>query len=169
MLMGILQSIGCLVNELHDVLTPAQRAALVDKVEAHWTVWRDENDGDTAPLVRPDRGHLAALTNELGLTPDQVEKIRARLADSGKTVPPLDRQEVTAQLRAFGAAFCADNFDARNFATKLPTDTRLVGWGAGHLARVVETMSPILTPAQRATFAQTLRAHAGHSAGEGSS
>jgi Spy/CpxP family protein refolding chaperone len=166
---GVHDAAAKTLNELHDVLTPGQRVALVDKVEAHWTVWRDENDGDTAPLVRPDRGHLAALTNELGLTPDQVEKIRARLADSGKTVPPLDRQEVTAQLRAFGAAFCADNFDARNFATKLPTDTRLVGWGAGHLARVVETMSPILTPAQRATFAQTLRAHAGHSAGEGNS
>ena len=166
---GVHDAAAKTLNELHDALTPAQRAALVDKVEAHWTVWRDENDGDTAPLVRPDRGHLAALTNELGLTPDQVEKIRARLADSGKAAPPLDRQEVTAQLRAFGGAFCADAFDARTFATKLPTDTRLVGWGAGHLARIVETMSPILTPAQRATFAQTLREHAGHSVAGGNS
>ncbi|HEX4404084.1 MAG TPA: Spy/CpxP family protein refolding chaperone [Polyangia bacterium] len=156
-------------NELHGVLTPAQRTALVDKVEAHWTVWRDENDGDAASLVRPERGHLAALTHELGLTPDQVEKIRSRLADSRKTAPPLDRQEVTAQLHAFGAAFCADAFDARTFAAKLPTDTRLAGWGAGHLARVVETMSPVLTPAQRATLAQTLRGHAGHAVSEGNS
>jgi len=166
---GVHDAAAKTLNELHDVLTPGQRLALVDKVEAHWAVWRDENDSDGAPLVRPDRGHLAALTNELGLTPDQVEKIRSRLADSGKSVKPLDRQEVVAQLHGFGAAFCADNFDARTFGTKLPTDTRLVGWGAGHLARVVETMSPILTPAQRATLAQTLRGHADDSVGEGNS
>ncbi|HSZ83390.1 MAG TPA: Spy/CpxP family protein refolding chaperone [Polyangia bacterium] len=166
---GVHDAAAKTLNELHDILTPPQRVALVDKVEAHWAVWREENDGDASPLPRADRGHLAALTNELGLTPDQVAKIRARLADGGKGVAPLDRQEVAAQLRAFGDAFCADAFDARVLGTKLPTDTRLVGWGAGHLARVVETMGPILTPAQRATFAQTLRNHADHGAGEGSS
>jgi Spy/CpxP family protein refolding chaperone len=57
------------LNQLHAILTPPQRAALVDKLEAHWSVWQkantDEND------------HLTQLTVDLTLTPDQVDKIRA--------------------------------------------------------------------------------------------
>ncbi len=28
------------LNQLHAILSPAERAALVDKVQAHWEVWR---------------------------------------------------------------------------------------------------------------------------------
>ena len=35
------------LNELHAVLTPPQRAALVDKVEAHWAVWQKANAEET--------------------------------------------------------------------------------------------------------------------------
>ena len=158
-------TVALTLNELHDILTPAQRAALVDKVDSHWAVWREENaeEGPTAADVR--RGHLAALTDELALTPEQVDKIRAALAAGTTDAPRLDGREIGSHLRAFSEAFRAASFDARTFSGGNPVNVRLIGWGAGHLAHVVEAMSPVLTPTQRATLAQTLRAHADHPAG----
>lgn len=77
-------------------------------------------------------------------------------------VPRLDPQEIAAHLRAFGDAFRGETFDARALATGPTANAHLAGWGAAHLANVVETVSPILTPDQRAAFAQKLREHATH-------
>ncbi len=79
------------LNELHSVLTSAQRGALVDKVEAHWAVWQKANAEETA-TARPEGGHLATLAADLALTEDQVDKIRANLAEGMKAVPRLDPQ-----------------------------------------------------------------------------
>src|ERR1019366_1403035 len=54
------------LNELHTVLTPPQRAALVDKVEAHWAIWQKANAEETDP-AKSEGGHLATLATELGL------------------------------------------------------------------------------------------------------
>jgi hypothetical protein len=50
------------LNQLHAVLTPEQRAALVDKVEAHWTIWQNANSEPVGPS-RP--GYLESLASEL--------------------------------------------------------------------------------------------------------
>jgi Spy/CpxP family protein refolding chaperone len=42
------------LNELHSVLTPVQRAALVDKVDAHWAVWQNANAEETGPASARD-------------------------------------------------------------------------------------------------------------------
>jgi Spy/CpxP family protein refolding chaperone len=148
------------LNELHGLLTPVERAALVDKVEAHWSVWQQANsDGKAAAPA--DGGHLASLATELDLTQDQVDKIRAAFAQPMAT-PPLDPQEITAHLRAFGDAFRAEKFDARTLATANNANAHLVGWGAAHMAHFVEAVSPVLTPDQRARFAANLREHASH-------
>ena len=39
------------LNELHAVLTPPERGALVDKVEAHWAVWQKANAEDVGPAT----------------------------------------------------------------------------------------------------------------------
>jgi Spy/CpxP family protein refolding chaperone len=142
------------LNQLHSVLTPPQRAALVDKLEAQWSVWQrantDEND------------HLTELTVDLTLTPDQVDKIRVSQAEAMKAVPRFDPQEVAAHIRAFGDAFRTQTFDAKALTTGGAATAHMVGWGAAHMAHFVESVSPVLTPEQRGKLAQILREHANH-------
>ena len=149
------------LNALHDVLTPPQRAALVDKVEAHWAVWQKANAEEPGPTY-PNDGHVATLALKLGLSATQVDTIRAGLGDRAKPLPRLDPQEIATHLRAFGDAFRGDTFDAKALATASTANEHMVGWGAAHMARFVETISPVLTPDQRAKFAQSLREHATH-------
>jgi Spy/CpxP family protein refolding chaperone len=149
------------LNELHAVLTAPQRAALVDKVESHWSVWEDAN-GVEGGAGGPHGDRLSLLTTELELTPDQLARIQARLDEATKAAPRLDAQEVTASLRAFGDAFRQDSFDARAQGVSREADEHMVGWGAARMARLVEAAGPVLTPAQRATLAQKLREHASH-------
>ncbi len=168
---GVAQVIGGVValqdasvealNALHGLLTPSQRAALVDKVEAHWVVWLQAN-AEERGTERPKSGHLAMLATELGLTPDQVETIRAGLGERRRAVPPLDPQAMVTHLRAFRDAFRNRRFDARGLVAARSANAHLVGWGAAHLAYFVATVSPVLTSQQRATFVQRLRAHATH-------
>jgi Spy/CpxP family protein refolding chaperone len=142
------------LNQLHDVLTPPQRAALVDKLEAHWLVWQrantDEND------------HLTQLTADLMLTPDQVDKIHMSQAESMKAEPRFDPQEVETHIRAFGDAFRAQTFDAKALTTGGAATAHMVGWGAAHMAHFIESVSPVLTPDQRGKMSQILRQHANH-------
>jgi Spy/CpxP family protein refolding chaperone len=142
------------LNQLHAVLTPAQRAALVDKVEAHWSVWQRANTDET--------DHLTQLTGDLALTPDQVDKIRTSQAEAMKAVPRFDPQEVAAHIRAFGEAFRAQTFDAKALTTGGAATAHMVGWGAAHMAHFIESVSPVLTPEQRGKLAQLLRQHANH-------
>jgi Spy/CpxP family protein refolding chaperone len=148
------------LNELHKVLTPVERAALVDKVEAHWAVWQDANADESNPKKSGDR--LEALATELELSKDQVDKIRASLADGMKGVPKLDPKEIDSHLHTFGEAFRSETFDAKALTAAGDANAHLMGWGAAHLAHFVETASPVLTPEQRAKLAQTLRMHANH-------
>ncbi len=149
------------LNELHTVLTPAERAALVDKVESHWAVWQKANADETA-VAKADDGHLATLATDLDLTPDQTAKIRAGLVDGMKSVPRLDPQEISAHLRAFDDAFRSDKFDAKTLTTANGANAHIAGWGASHMAHFVEVIAPVLTPEQRSQLAQRLREHATH-------
>ena len=142
------------LNQLHATLTPAQRATLVDKLEAHWSVWQKANGEDD--------DHLARLTAELALSPDQVEKIRASVAEGMKTVPPFDAQEVTAHIHAFGEAFRSPTFDARTMTTGGVATTHMVGWSATRMVHFFEALSPVLTRDQREQLVRMLRGHASH-------
>jgi len=151
------------LNELHAVLTPPQRGALVDKVEAHWAVWQKANAEEMGP-PKPE-GHLAMLATDLGLAADQVDKIRAGLGEGMKAVPRLDPQEIETHLRAFGDAFRGETFDAKGLTVlggANGANAHMVGWGVARMAHFVEAVSPVLTPDQRAKFAQMLREHATH-------
>jgi Spy/CpxP family protein refolding chaperone len=142
------------LNQLHGVLTPPQRAALVDKLEAHWSVWQRANADENA--------HLTQLTADLTLTPDQVDKIRANQTEAMKAVPRFDPQEVAAHIRAFGDAFRTQTFDAKALTTGGAATAHMVGWGAAHVAHFIESVNPVLTPEQREKLAQSLRQHANH-------
>jgi len=156
------------LNELHAALTPEQRVALVDKVEAHWTIWRSANtDTEPAAAGGPSHaGYLEAVTKELGLTNDQIEKIRSRWSAAAKdSSSPLDSQKVEAHLRAFGLAFESSSFDARSLTTSNGADTLLASWGSTRMAHFFESVNPVLTPEQRSALAQTLRQHMSHQEG----
>jgi Spy/CpxP family protein refolding chaperone len=152
------------LNHLHATLTPEQRAALVDKVEAHWALWQRANadEADVTPTT-PGGGHLRRLTADLGLTPDQVAKIKANLSAAVKdaAVRP-DPQKVEAHLQAFGAAFKSDTFDAKTLSTGGPANAHLASWGATRIALMFESVTPVLTPDQRAKLAAQVREHAEH-------
>jgi Spy/CpxP family protein refolding chaperone len=152
------------IGGLHDVLTPPERMALVDKIDAHWAVWREANTEEVAP-AKPATGRLAALAADLGLTADQEDKIHATLAEAMKAVPQLDSQEIAAHLRAFGDAFRGERFDRAAWTATGGANSLLAGWGALHMARFVESVGPSLTPDQRAAFARMLREHAAHDPG----
>jgi Spy/CpxP family protein refolding chaperone len=149
------------LNELHAALTPPQRAALVDKVESHWAVWQKANAEEAGSANRDD-GQLATLATDLGLTQDQVDKIRAGLGEAMKVAPRLDPQEISAHLRALGDAFRSEKFDAKGLPDASGANAHLVGWGASHMAHFVEAVTPVLTPDQRTKLAERLREHATH-------
>src|SRR6202012_493563 len=135
------------LNQLQAILTPEERKALVDKVEAHWSLWQRANGDETA--TAPGEGGLKGMTGELSLTPDQVEKIRAAVSAGtrGSAVKP-DPQQVEAHLKAFGDAFEGDSFDARTLTTGGPANAHLATWGASRMAIFLEAANPVLTPDQ---------------------
>jgi Spy/CpxP family protein refolding chaperone len=165
------------LNRLHVILTPAERAALVDKVEAHWNVWKganavaETNDGTSSapPHGQNDAkpagaGHLAILAKELNLTQEQVERIRSNLATEMKlTATRFDPREVETCMQAFGAAFKEETFDAKTLRQVGSANAMLAGWGAIRMAQFYEAVIPALTPDQRTSLAGMLREHANHS------
>jgi Spy/CpxP family protein refolding chaperone len=148
------------LDRLHALLTPGERAALVEKVEAHLDVWREVNDEGEAR--GPDQAtRMTELTRELGLGPAQVEQLSAAL-DTARTgsANRFDARSSRADLEGFAAAFVAESFDARAAVTD--RTGRLMTHGARRMTVFYETVAPLLTPAQRATLAGHLREHANH-------
>jgi Spy/CpxP family protein refolding chaperone len=151
------------LNHLHAVLRPEQRAALVDKVDAQWMVWREANsaeqmgDGGSGP----DR-HIAHVAKDIGLTSDQVDKLRANLDATKDVKKPFDPVAVDAYLKALDEAFVAEAFDAKKLPAAASEDSRVVSWGAERMARFHEALAPVLTPDQRTQVADKLRQRAEH-------
>ncbi|HVW27843.1 MAG TPA: hypothetical protein VHC69_20900 [Polyangiaceae bacterium] len=150
------------LNRLHALLSPSERAALVDKVEANWAVFRRVNTTGTADESVEEQHELGNLTAELNLTPEQMQRVDAALCSATAAVPPLDSREIDAELSAFGDAFRSDTFDAKGLGAADDANAHMAGWAAAHLAHVVEAVSPVLTADQRTAFAERLRLHAKH-------
>jgi Spy/CpxP family protein refolding chaperone len=148
------------LNKLHAILSPAERAALADKVEAHWEVWRQVNH-EAEPGGREHGGRLARLTEEVTLTPDQLTKISAALKSGPAGAPAkFDPQKAEAHVKAFATAFAGDTFDAK--AVTANANGQLASRGATRMAHFYETVTPLLTPEQRTKLAAELREHASY-------
>jgi Spy/CpxP family protein refolding chaperone len=160
---GVHAGVAESLNQLHAVLNEAQRAALVDKVEAHWAVWKEANAADAEASQPHEHGHIEALARELSLTPEQVDKIRTRLhASFGEAREHLDADKVTAHITAFGTAFESPTFDAKTLKSGDTINAHLATWGATTMARFYEAVVPVLTPEQRTKLAEHVREHANH-------
>jgi Spy/CpxP family protein refolding chaperone len=134
------------LNRLHALLTSAQRAELVDAMESHFG--RHGHGGDAG--AGGEHGWREGA-HDLGLSPQQRATIRANFkADGGVG-------QARGHMHALLEAFRGDSFDAATFVT---------GFAPGEMAeRMAQAMVPVLTPAQRATFAGHLRARASHLGG----
>jgi Spy/CpxP family protein refolding chaperone len=148
------------INQLHAVLTPPQRAALIDKIQAHWQKWKDAHGRDeegTDPKPK-EGGPLAHIQKDLSLSDDQVAKIKASFADGVKAAGQThDHKEVEGHMQAFGTAFKADTFDAKSLTTENDANKHIAAWGATRMARFFEAAAPVLTPDQRTQLAAKIR------------
>ena len=158
---GVHAAIADSLNELHGVLDDAERAALVDKVEAHWQVWKDANEEGAKAGEPREHGRVEALARALALTPDQVDKVREAVR-KGPAPRKFDEDKVTAHITAFGAAFEAASFDAKKFASGDAINASLTSWGATSMAHFYEAILPVLTPEQRTKLADRVREHGNH-------
>jgi Spy/CpxP family protein refolding chaperone len=110
-------------------------------------------------------GHrpIELLTEQLGLTPEQRDKLKTKLEATMKAGQGDMKAHMAAMqkmMKTLGDAFESDNFDAKKAG---------VGEHAGDMAklmatskiRFVEAVLSVLTPEQRAKFAEHIRQHAG--------
>ena len=149
------------LNQLHALLTPEERAALVDKVQAHWQVWRSVNH--QAGVSGHERGsRLAELTDELTLSSAQVDKISAALKDTFANRPHFDPAQAEEHMKAFTTAFAATTFDARTIT--INASSEIAKHGTGHMVAFYQTITPLLTAEQRTRLAAQLRQHSTHPA-----
>jgi Spy/CpxP family protein refolding chaperone len=155
------------VNQLHAVLRPEQRAALVDKVEAQWMLWKNANGDEATEHEHEEGGRIAHIQKELGLSQDQVDKIKAGYtAQMASVQGKFDPAEADAHMKAFGSAFVGDQFDSKTLTTADATNAHMATWGATRMVRFYETVTPTLTPEQRTKLADMIRQHATHQSGQ---
>jgi Spy/CpxP family protein refolding chaperone len=154
------------LNQLHAALTPEQRATLVDKVEAHWEVWKKANTEELKPGDAAHPEHLDRLAKDLNLAPDQVEKIRATFAEKMKNHPQkFDPTQVDAHIQEFGAAFKAATFDAKTLQRGPFVHQHLAVWGTRRMAHFYEAIDPLLTAEQRAKLSAQIKENAAAKSG----
>jgi len=125
------------MKQLHALLTPAQRGQLVDAVEA---------SAGQAPGDRQGADHahrMEAWGARLGLTPEQ----KGGAADGGNRAQGGARRQALESFRG-------DSFDA---AALVRVEHR-----GDRVEKIARAMVPVLTPAQRATWASGLRSRAAH-------
>jgi Spy/CpxP family protein refolding chaperone len=151
------------LDQLHAALHPEQRIALVDKIEANWAVWKETNGGEQAEEDAKPHGHLAHLAKEIGLTSEQVDKVRANLDAAKDSKKPFDAAAADAYVKAFDAAFVEDTFDAKKLPPSVADNTHIVSWGAERMVRFYEALAPVLTPDQRPKVADKLHERAAES------
>jgi Spy/CpxP family protein refolding chaperone len=138
------------LNRLHALLTPAQRNQLVDRVEAeHKPTARAEGKDKEGQEHHPRWGL------KLGLTAQQKAQIHTNLqAERGANAGDGDEHAERAMRHAALEAFRGDSFDA---SALVHVERR-----GEHAEKLARAMVPVLSPAQRATLANQLRARAAH-------
>jgi len=146
------------LEKLHAILTPAQRAELVGRIESH-TGPRGPRATPATDGGPPEAGRgPRAFARELNLTDAQRAQIATNLRSIG---PATDR---TAWKGAHDSehrvleAFKGDRFVMNEVAS--PRDARLVEAEATRVVRMAKASAPVLTVAQRTTAAAELRARA---------
>ncbi|MGA7120044.1 MAG: hypothetical protein WBY94_08105 [Polyangiaceae bacterium] len=151
------------MKQLHALLTPAQRGQLVDAVEASAGQAPGDRGGAHHGHRSGNRGGEGAWGAKLGLTPEQKAKIAANLAaekaEQAGQAGAVDggsrtHEAALAARRQALESFRGDSFDAAALVR--------VQHRGDRIEKIAEAMVPVLTPAQRATWASGLRSRGAH-------
>ncbi len=142
------------LTALHNAILPTERAAIVEKVAANAAVWKKVNTTES-DASKENGGHLAVLTQALGLTSDQVDKISTALKQNAPSAP--DSAAMDAYITTFSTTFVADKFDAKALPSSNAVDGDIAKYGTARMVRFYEIVTPLLTPDQRAKLADRLR------------
>ena len=107
-------------------------------------------------------GPLEKLSEDLALTPEQKEKLKTKLEAHAKTEEAQMKARMAASekhMKAIGDAFVGDKFDAKKVGvgTQAPEMAKSMATAKVSFA---ETVLSVLTPDQRAKFAEHIRARA---------
>jgi Spy/CpxP family protein refolding chaperone len=143
------------LEQLHALLTPAQRNQLVDSIEAA----RPPSSWSCIACVRADgEAHRGGGERaKLGLTADQKAQIRANLKAEWQASRANGATPQRGAHKQALESFRGDSFDASSL---VHVESR-----GEHAEKLAQAMVPVLTPAQRATLASQLRARAAHESG----
>jgi Spy/CpxP family protein refolding chaperone len=148
------------VNKIHKALDADQRKKLVEAMRAKGEEMRGKSEQEGEDKAHEER--LKMLSEGIGLTPEQTDKLKAKLKDVMKGHMATMKTNMGAMqkhMKAIGDAFETDKFDAKKAG---------VGEHAGDMAKamakhrvqVVEAVLAVITPEQRAKFAEHVRSHA---------
>jgi Spy/CpxP family protein refolding chaperone len=148
------------VNNLHKALDAAQRKKLVEEMRARGEEMHEKGGHEDAE--HEHEGHMKMLSDTLGLTPEQTEKLKGKMKDQMKAQMATMKTNMDAMhkhMKEIADAFETDKFDAKKVG---------IGQHAGDTAKtmaknriqMVETVLAVLTPEQRAKFAEHVRSHA---------
>ncbi len=156
------------LTQLHSVLSPLERQALMDKLNAHWGVWKQANSEDQPPNGKGG-DHFTMLTHDLNLTPDQTNQIKTTYTASlaNDKTAKLNPADVDAHLQTLTTSFESNTFDAKTLNGMPFGDGHLATRGEKSMAAFYEAAAPVLTPDQRTKLAQKLRDHATQESGAG--
>jgi hypothetical protein len=147
------------LNQLNALLPSAARAALADKVLAHWEVWLEVNQG-VGDDGRTQGNRLARLGRKLDLSVEQSDEIAEGLrAGHAGRLGKWDVEKAEVQVRAFASGFLTAHFDSRSVSAD--ADALVASHGALRMVAFYEAVTPALTAEQRTELAADLREHAG--------
>ncbi len=156
------------LNQLHATLSPLERQALMDKLNAHWGVWKQANSEDQPPNGKGG-DHFTMLTRDLNLTTDQTNQLKtAYMTNLGNDkTPKLNPADVDSHLQALTTSFESNTFDAKTLNGMPFGDAHLASRGEKSMVAFYEAAAPILTADQRTKVAQKLRDHSTQESGAG--
>lgn len=152
------------MNKLHATLDPAQRKQLIETMRTKGERWKDHaqmhaaQHGGPGAMMKQRFQHFA---KELQLTQDQMhairDKMQAKMGSSEQKEAHRKRaEEMREHMKAVGDAFMTDKFDAKalDVGKNAADMTRL---GTKGIIDFIDTVQTVLTPEQRARFAQIIR------------
>ncbi len=146
------------LEKLHAILTPAQRAELVARIESRESL-RPANGrrGGRRRGSGAAAGHVGGMMwgRALNLTDAQRQQIQVNLKSNGPAVDKSEWKEARETRQHVLEAFKGDRFVMSEVAP--PRDPRLIEENAERMVRLAKASAPVLTPEQRATAAAKLR------------
>ncbi|HEX3771880.1 MAG TPA: Spy/CpxP family protein refolding chaperone [Polyangiaceae bacterium] len=149
------------VQKLHDILTPAQRAELVDGIEARFQNAQGAPGNGGPDHAGHHHGHLGMIAKKLGITDQQKAQIMANLKAEHQGEAGAGQHPNPGAGKAWLDSFKGDSFTATAAAANMP---QRMEHRADRMEDLLAAAVPVLTPAQRAQLATHLRTRAAHEA-----